>query len=231
VTIRILLADDQSLLRLGYRMALETQPDLVVVGEAGDGRRAVSMTASLRPDVVLMDVRMPILDGIAATRDITASTAATRVLVLTLFNLDEYVFAALRAGASGFLLKSAPPAELFAGIRAVAAGDGILSPAATRHLVDAFAGPVAEPAGPDPAAALEHLTPRERDVLLDVAAGSTNTEIATRYGIATGTVKLHVGRILAKLHLRDRVQIVIFAYEHGLVAPGRRRPPGRGTPG
>ncbi len=226
MSIRVLLVDDQSLLRLGFRMALETQTDIEVVGEAGDGTQAVAITKALQPDVVLMDVRMPGMDGIEATRQIVAAGLAARILVLTTFDLDEYVHAALRAGASGFLLKNVPPADLFSGIRAVAAGDAVVAPNVTRRLIDAFASHL-----PDPATGrslvdqrIHLLTDREREVLIEVARGSTNLEIAQRLGVAEGTVKTHVGRILTKLDLRDRVQVVIFAYETGLIRPGQDKP-------
>jgi DNA-binding NarL/FixJ family response regulator len=222
MSIRLLLVDDQPLQRLGYRMVLETQPDLAVVGEAGDGSQALAMTRALRPDVVLMDVRMPVLDGIEATRQIVASGAATRVLVLTTFDLDEYVYAALRAGASGFLLKDVPPGDLLTGIRAVAAGDAMVAPSITRRLLDTFAGHLPDPAtGRSPAAErLGRLTEREREVLGQVARGRSNAEIATALTVSEATVKTHVGRILGKLGLRDRVQVVVFAYEAGIVRPG-----------
>lgn len=225
MTIRVLLVDDQSLLRLGFRMAMETQPDIEVVGEAGDGAVAVAMTRALRPDVVLMDVRMPNTDGLEATQQIVAAGFSSRILVLTTFNLDEYVYAALRAGASGFLLKSVPPADLFTGIRAVAAGDAIVSPSVTRRLIDAFAVhlPDASTGRSARDELLGHLTDREREVLGEVARGRSNAEIAERLSVAEGTVKTHVGRILAKLDLRDRAQVVVFAYESGLVRPGRTR--------
>jgi DNA-binding NarL/FixJ family response regulator len=222
VSIRILLADDQSLLRLGFSMALESQPDFDVVGEAADGTQAVAMTRALRPDVVLMDVRMPVLNGIEATRQIVAAGLPSRTLVLTTFNLDEYVYAALRAGASGFLLKNVPPAALFAGIRAVAAGDAVIAPNVTRRLLDTFARHLPDPSTGRPPAnePLRHLTDRERDVLTEIARGRSNAEIAECLGIVEGTVKIHVGRILVKLGLRDRVQVVVFAYENGLIRPG-----------
>jgi DNA-binding NarL/FixJ family response regulator len=226
MSIRVLLVDDQSLLRLGFRMALETQTDIEVVGEAGDGAQAVAMAQALQPDVVLMDVRMPRMDGIEATRQIVAAGLTTRILVLTTFNLDEYVYAALRAGASGFLLKNVPPADLFSGIRAVAAGDAVVAPNVTRRLIDAFASHL-----PDPATGrslvdqrMHLLTDREREVLIEVARGRSNAEIAQRLGVAEGTVKTHVGRILTKLDLRDRVQVVVFAYETGLIRPGQEQP-------
>jgi DNA-binding NarL/FixJ family response regulator len=222
VTVRVLLADDQALLRLGFRMVLETQPDLEVVGEAGDGAQAVTMTRALEPDVVLMDVRMPVTDGIEATRRIVESGSAARVLVLTTFNLDEYVYAALRAGASGFLLKDVPPADLISGIRAVAGGDAVVAPSVTRRLIDAFAGHLPDPAsGRSPTdARLDELTDREREVLVEMARGRSNGEIAQSLVVSEATVKTHVGRILTKLALRDRVQVVVFAYESGVVRPG-----------
>jgi DNA-binding NarL/FixJ family response regulator len=220
MTIRVLLADDQALLRTGFRMILQAQPDLEVVGEAVDGADAVRQAGRLRPDVVLMDVRMPGVDGIEATASITAAQSA-RVLVLTTFDLDEYAFAALRAGASGFLLKDVPPDALAGAIRSVAAGDAVVSPRITRQLLDRFsdhlpplgAGPAS---GPHPGA-LADLTDREREVFGEVASGYTNGEIAVRLHLSEATVKTHLTRVLAKLALRDRVQIVIFAYQRGLV--------------
>lgn len=222
MSIRVLLVDDQSLLRLGFRMVLETQPDMQVVGEAGDGAQAVAMTRRLHPDVVLMDVRMPVLDGIQATRQIVASGSAARILVLTTFNLDEYVYAALRAGASGFLLKDVPPADLLTGIRAVAGGEAVVAPSVTRRLLDAFAGHLPDPStGRSPTdQRLKQLTERERQVLVEVARGHSNNEIAQRLTVSEATVKTHVGRLLGKLGLRDRVQVVVFAYEAGIVHPG-----------
>jgi DNA-binding NarL/FixJ family response regulator len=219
---RLLLIDDQPLLRLGFRTVLELQPDLEVVGEAGDGARAISMAAALRPDVVLMDIRMPVLDGIEATRRIVGSGSPSRVLVLTTFNLDEYVYAALRAGASGFLLKDAQPEDLVGGVRAVAAGDAVVAPSVTRRLIDTFAGYLPDPTtGRSPQEELLHrLTDRERDVLVEVARGHSNAEIAGRLVVSEATVKTHVGRILTKLTLRDRVQVVVFAYEAGVVRRG-----------
>jgi DNA-binding NarL/FixJ family response regulator len=219
--IRVLLVDDQSLLRMGFRLILEAEPDIEVAGEAADGATGVSMAAALRPDVVLMDVRMPGMDGIAATAAITAAGPASRVLILTTFDLDQYVFAGLKAGASGFLLKDAPPAELLSAVRTVAAGDAVLAPSATRRLIDQFA-----PLLPDPGrqqdrdALLGQLTDRERDVFTELAAGRSNREIAAALHLSEGTVKIHVGRILAKLGLRDRVQAVVLAYESGLITPG-----------
>jgi len=218
----LLLVDDQPLLRLAYRTVLEIQPDLEVAGEAGDGQQAVAMTRALRPDVVLMDVRMPVLDGIEATRQIVDAGCAARVLVLTTFNLDEYVYAALRAGASGFLLKDVPPADLVTGVRAVAAGDAVVAPAVTRRLLDAFVPHLPDPAtGRSPVdERLHRLTDREREVLGEVARGRSNLEIGQLLSVSEATVKTHVGRILMKLDLRDRVQIVVFAYEAGVIRPG-----------
>jgi DNA-binding NarL/FixJ family response regulator len=220
--IRLLLVDDQPLLRLGFRTVLETQPDLEVAGEAGHGAQAVSMARAVRPDVVLMDVRMPVMDGIEATRQIIAAGSAARILVLTTFNLDEYVYAALRAGASGFLLKDAPPTDLLSAVRAVAAGDAVVAPSVTRRLIDAFVDHLPDPAtGHSPVdGRLAQLTEREREVLLEVARGRSNAEIGDVLGVSEATVKTHVGRILAKLSLRDRVQVVVFAYEHRIVRAG-----------
>jgi DNA-binding NarL/FixJ family response regulator len=219
MTVRVLLVDDQSLLRLGFRAVLEQQPDLEVVGEAADGTEAVTMTRAARPDVVLMDVRMPTMDGIEATRRIVDSGSPARVLVLTTFDLDEYVFAALRAGASGFLLKDAKPAELLNGIRVVAAGDAAVAPSVTRRLIESFANHL--PTEPTPAdERLHELTDREHEVLTELARGRFNADIARRLFISEGTVKVHVGRILTKLGLNDRIQVVIFAYENGIIQPG-----------
>ena len=218
----VLIADDHSLQRLGFRMLLESQDDMTVAGEAGGGAEAVRLAARLHPDVVLMDIRMPGLDGIEATRRITASGGRTRVLILTTFDLDEYAFAGLRAGASGFLVKDAQPAELLAGIRAVACGDAVVAPALTRRLIEKYANLLpaaadADTAVPDPR--LAGLTGREREVLQAIACGWTNSEIAERLNLAESTVKTHVGRILAKIGARDRVQAVIFAYDTRLVRP------------
>jgi DNA-binding NarL/FixJ family response regulator len=219
--IRILLVDDQSLLRMGFRLILEAEPDLEVVGEAGDGASGVSMTSTLHPDVVLMDVRMPGMDGIAATAAIIAGDPASKVLILTTFDLDQYVFAGLKAGASGFLLKDAPPAELLAAIRTVAGGDAVLAPTATRRLIDQFVPLLPGPdRQQDRDVVLSKLTDRERTVFAELAAGRSNREIATRLHLSEGTVKIHVGRILTKLDLRDRVQAVVLAYESGLITPG-----------
>jgi DNA-binding NarL/FixJ family response regulator len=219
--IRVLLVDDQSLLRMGFRMILDAQPDMEVVGEAADGATGVSMTSTLHPDVVLMDVRMPGMDGIQATASITAAGPASKVLILTTFDLDEYVFAGLKAGASGFLLKDAPPVELLTAIRTVAGGEAVLAPTATRRLIDQFV-----PLLPDPGqqadrdVLLGKLTDREQAVFAGLAAGRSNREIAGELHLSEGTVKIHVGRILAKLDLRDRVQAVVLAYESGLITPG-----------
>ncbi len=215
--IRVLLADDQRLVRSGFRMILRDDPDLDVVGEAGDGEEAVALAGELRPDVVLMDVRMPKLDGIEATRLILAGTEPRpRVLVLTTFDLDEYVFAALRAGASGFLLKDAPEEQLGAAIRVAAEGGSMFAPSITRRLIERFAAGVDTPAPP----ALDELTARELEVLRMLARGLSNTEIAAELVVSEHTVKTHVAHVLRKLDLRDRVQAVVLAYECGLVRPG-----------
>jgi len=216
MTIRILLVDDQELVRTGFRMVLDAQADMTVVGEAGDGQAAVNMLPGLSADVVVMDVRMPRMDGIEATRQICRGGDRPRVLMLTTFDLDEYAFAALKAGASGFLLKDVPPEELLFGIRAVHSGDAVVAPSTTRRLIDRFAPMLpndAELTPPD----LTCLTSREREVLTHIAQGLSNTEIAARLFVSEATVKTHVGRVLAKLSLRDRVQAVVFAYEIGLV--------------
>jgi len=221
--VRVLLVDDQALLRMGFALVLDAEDDLEVVGEAGDGRAALTQVAALRPDVVLMDVRMPGMNGIEATERVVAEHPRTRVLILTTFDLDEYAFAALRAGASGFLLKDARPAELVAAIRAVASGDAVVSPRVTRRMLEMFAGRLPRPGeadddaahGPDPR--LTALTPRELEVLRAVAEGLSNAEVAERFVLSEATVKTHVGRILAKLGVRDRVQAVVLAYETGLV--------------
>ncbi|GAA0924854.1 response regulator [Virgisporangium aurantiacum] len=217
--VSVLLVDDQPLLLLGFRLVLEAQADIDVVGEAGNGAQAVAMTRALRPDVVLMDVRMPVMDGILATREIVAS-GASRVLVLTTFDLDEYVYAALRAGASGFLLKDVPPADLLSGIRAVAGGDAVVAPSITRRLIDTFTPHLPDPATGRTDDRLDRLTDREHEVLVLVARGSSNTEIAATLTLSEATVKAHVGRLLAKLGVRDRVQLVVFAYEAGVVNRG-----------
>jgi DNA-binding NarL/FixJ family response regulator len=213
----VLVADDQELLRVGLRKILEAEADVVVVGEARDGEDAVASTRRLQPDVVVMDIRMPVMDGIEATRRIVAEHTATRVLVLTTFGLDSYVFDALRAGASGFMLKDAAPEDIVAAVRVVARGEALLAPAVTRVVVEEFAR--RGPAPPTPAA-LAELTPREREILDLLARGLSNSEICGDLFISEATAKTHVARILQKLGLRDRVQAVIYAYEHGLVTPG-----------
>jgi DNA-binding NarL/FixJ family response regulator len=221
---RVLLVDDQELMRLGFRMVIDSQDDLEVVGEVADGVQAVAAVQSLAPDVVLMDVRMPQMDGVEATRAIVAGASPARIIILTTFDLDEYVYAALRAGASGFLLKDAQPADLLAAVRAVAAGDAVIAPSITRRLLDTYAHRL--PAEPAPSASVQpllaQLTAREHEVLLLVARSLSNAEIAEQLVLSEATVKTHVGRVLAKLGLRDRVQIVVFAYEHGLIVPTRR---------
>ena len=218
--VRVVLVDDQELVRTGFRMVLDAQPDIDVVGEAPDGIRAVELLRAITTDVVLMDVRMPRLDGIGATRRICADHANVKVIILTTFDLDEYAFAALRAGASGFMLKDAGPAQLVAAIRAVRSGDAVVAPSTTRRLLDRFV-PHLPDADRVPDEGLALLTAREREVLLLVARGHPNTEIATRLFVTEATVKTHVGRILTKLHLRDRVQAVVYAYETGLVRRGQ----------
>jgi DNA-binding NarL/FixJ family response regulator len=221
VTIRLLLADDQELVRTGFRLILNAEPDLDVAGEAGDGSQAVNEAARLRPDVVLMDVRMPGVDGIEATRRLGRLTPnPPRVLMLTTFDLDQYVYDALRAGASGFLLKDAPAAQLVDAIRVVAAGDALLAPSVTRRMIAEFARRPLRADEP----ALAELTGRELEVLKLVARGRSNAEIAKELYISDATVKTHVKRVLAKLSLRDRVQAVVLAYETGLVQPGTDRP-------
>jgi DNA-binding NarL/FixJ family response regulator len=218
--ITVLIVDDQPLQRFGFRMLLESNPDTEVIGEATNGAEAVRRTTELRPDVVLMDVRMPGMDGIEATRRIVAATGRSRILMLTTFDLDEYAHAALRAGASGFLLKDAHPEELLAGIRAVAEGDAVIAPALTRRLLDAFAhhltgGPQQNHTDPR----LDSLTDREREILVAIGHGWTNGEITERLVLSESTVKTHVGRVLSKIGARDRVQAVIFAYDLGLTRP------------
>jgi DNA-binding NarL/FixJ family response regulator len=217
----VLIVDDQPLQRLGFRMLLEGTPGMSTVGEASNGAEAVRMAAELRPDVVLMDVRMPGMDGIEATRRITGSGGRTRVLILTTFDVDEYVYAGLRAGASGFLLKDARPEDLLAGIRAVATGDAIVSPSLTRRLMDAYigSGPAAAEQAPSDDPRLQALSEREREILLAIGQGLTNTEIADQFVLTESTVKKHVGRVLAKVGARDRIQAVILAYDMGLVRP------------
>jgi DNA-binding NarL/FixJ family response regulator len=219
VSVRVLIVDDQAVVRAGFRTILSAEPDLAVVGEAGDGREAIRAAASLSPDVVLMDVRMPGMDGLEATRQLNspAFLHPPRVLVLTTFDLDEYVFAALRAGACGFLLKDALPDEIVAAVRAVAAGDGLLAPAVTRRLIEEFVR--ACPASPRARAELDRLTPREAEVLELAATGLSNAEIADVLVLGESTVKTHMNSVLRKLRLRDRVQATIFAYDAGLVRP------------
>ncbi|MFI7018837.1 response regulator [Streptomyces sp. NPDC050164] len=219
----VLIADDQPLQRFGSRMLLESQDDMTVVGEAANGSEAVRMAAELHPDVVLMDIRMPGLDGIEATRRITSAGDRTRILIVTTFDLDEYAYAGLRAGASGFLVKDAQPEELLSGIRAVATGDAVVAPSLTRRLLDAYVhhlptDPTAE-TSPQDDPRLASLTDREREILTVIGQGWTNTEIATRLHLAESTVKTHVGRILAKTGSRDRIQAVILAYDTKLVQP------------
>jgi DNA-binding NarL/FixJ family response regulator len=231
MTSSVLLADDQELMRMAFRMVIESQDDLRIAGEAANGIEALTAAASLKPDVILMDVRMPELDGVEATRRIVESGSTSRIIILTTFDLDEYVYAGLRAGASGFLLKDTPPAELLFAIRSVASGDAIVAPSVTRRLLSAYAhrlpstgalGAVADRAQGEAHARrelLEQLTAREQEVMLLVARSLSNAEIAEQLILSEATVKSHVGRILAKLSLRDRVQIVVFAYESGLVVP------------
>jgi DNA-binding NarL/FixJ family response regulator len=219
MSVHVLLADDQTLVRAGFRMVLEAQPDIDVVGEAADGRQAVQATRRLRPDVVLMDIRMPVMDGIQATRELCQPDAPpANVLILTTYDLDEYVFAALRAGACGFLLKHTSPEALVEAVRTIAAGDGLIAPAVTRRLIAEFARTPAVSA--QPPRALEELTERERDVLELVACGRSNAEIAKELMVGAATVKTHVTHVLSKLGLRDRIQAVIYAYEAGMVQPG-----------
>ena len=217
--IRVLLADDQALVRTGFRMIVENAPDMTVVGEAGDGAEAAAMAAELRPDVVLMDVRMPDVDGVEATRRICAGgTGSARIVILTTFDLDEYVYAALQAGASGFLLKDTLAADLLSAVRVVVRGDAVVAPSVTRRLINRYVGTLPAPSLA-PAPGLEALTEREREVLALIARGLSNTEIAARIHVTEGTVKTHVSRVLAKLGLRDRVQAVVYAYESGLARP------------
>jgi DNA-binding NarL/FixJ family response regulator len=215
--IRVFLVDDQALVRGGFRLLIEAEDDLEVVGEAGDGQQAVDALQRTAADVVLMDIRMPRMDGVEATRQLTARLRPPKILILTTFDLDEYVYAGLRAGASGFLLKDARPAELLSAIRSVAAGDAVVAPSATRRLLDHVLPSLptsTASAGPDPRLAL--LTDREIDVLVEIADGASNTEVGERLHLAEGTVKTHIGRLLSKLAVRDRVGLVLFAYETGL---------------
>jgi DNA-binding NarL/FixJ family response regulator len=219
MSIGVLLADDQSLVRAGFRMILESEPDITVLGEAANGEQAVAATRRLQPDVVLMDIQMPGSDGLAATRLITADAGErSRVVILTTFERDEYVFEALQAGASGFLLKNAPPEELVSAVRVVAGGDALLAPSVTRRVIEQFAR---RPVDPGVRARVESLTQREREVLVLLARGMSNSELAAELFVSEGTIKTHLSSLLAKLGLRDRVQAVVLAYESGLVAPGR----------
>jgi DNA-binding NarL/FixJ family response regulator len=221
--ISVLIADDQPLIRVGFRMVLDSHADIDVIGEAGDGHEAVSQARELQPDVILMDVRMPVMNGIEATQRIVSAGISSRILILTTFDLDEYAYAALRAGASGFLLKDATPGELVSGLRAVAHGDAVVAPTLTRRLLDTFApylpqlGEARQPSEVE--RRLQRLTPREHEVLLHIAAGRSNAEIARLLVLSEATAKTHVGRILTKLELRDRVQAVVLAYENRLVHP------------
>jgi DNA-binding NarL/FixJ family response regulator len=215
--IRVLLADDQSLVRAGFRMILQAEPDIEIVGEAGDGREAIAQAATLRPDVVLMDIRMPHVDGIEATREITARADAPHVIVLTTFDLDEYVYESLQAGASAFLLKDAREQQLVAAIRVVAEGGSLFAPSVTRRLIERFAD---RAPSPPEARGLEELTAREREVLRLVARGLSNAEIAETLVVSEHTTKTHVASVLHKLGVRNRVQAVVFAYEAGVVRPG-----------
>jgi DNA-binding NarL/FixJ family response regulator len=217
--IRVLLADDQTLVRSGFQMILASQPEIEVVGEAEDGRQAIDLANRLAPDVILMDVRMPVLDGLEATRRLVELGTTARILILTTFDLDEYVYAAIRAGASGFLLKDVQPSQLVDAIRVVAAGDALLAPAVTRRLLERFAETLPTPE--ERAPALATLTERELDVLRLMANGLSNSEIAERLFLGETTVKTHVSNVLRKLDLRDRVQAVVLAYEAGLVRPAR----------
>jgi DNA-binding NarL/FixJ family response regulator len=216
--VAILIADDQALVRAGFRMILEADPNLRVVGEASDGRQAIEVTRSTKPDIVLMDIRMPVMDGLEATRQISASNDPPRVVVLTTFDLDEYVFEALLAGASGFLLKDVAPEELLAGIRTIAQGDSLLSPSVTRRLIEAFVSDHHSPTEPPPE--LQDLTARELEILRLMARGLSNAEMAEQLIVSSTTIKTHVARVLNKLGLRDRVQAVVLAYETGVIRPG-----------
>jgi DNA-binding NarL/FixJ family response regulator len=220
MSIRILIADDQSLVRTGFRMILDAEPDLDVVGEAIDGREAVDKAKAAKPDVILMDIRMPELDGIEATRRIVAESgdAAPKILMLTTFDLNEYVYEALRAGASGFLLKDVPAEQLADGVRVVAAGEALLAPSVTRRLLSEFAQVRPRDAAPPPA--FEELTPRELEVFRLIARGLSNAEVAQELIVSETTVKTHVARVLMKLSLRDRIQAVVLAYESGIIQPG-----------
>jgi DNA-binding NarL/FixJ family response regulator len=218
MTIKVLIADDQALVRAGFKMILETDPDIRVVAEADDGAEAVEAALRTRPDIALMDIRMPGMDGLEATRRIIAAPTPPRVLILTTFDLDEYVFDALAAGASGFLLKDVAPEQLLAGIRIIAQGDSLLSPSVTRRLIESFVRDGRQTREPPPV--LDELTPRELEILQLVARGLSNTEIADQLVVSSTTIKTHVARVLMKLALRDRIQAVVFAYENGVIRPG-----------
>lgn len=223
MSLRVLVVDDQELVRAGLRMILESSAGITVIGEAGDGRQAVDLARREQPDIVLMDIQMPVEDGLSATRRVLGGAAPdARVIVLTTFERDDYLFEALQAGASGFLLKNTPPEQLLHAVRVVAQGDALLDPALTRRVLDAFTTPRADP---DRAAALAELTDRERQVLLALAQGSSNAELAAVLFVSQGTIKTHVSSLLGKLGVRDRVQAVVFAYESGLVTPGRAAHP------
>ncbi len=218
MAIRVLIVDDQILVRTGFKMILQAQPDIHVVGEAGDGEQALGLVRTLKPDVVLMDIRMPGMDGIEATRQITSERLPTRVVILTTYDLDEYVFDALAAGASGFLLKHVPPEDLVQGVRVTAAGEALLAPSVTRRLIEEFAKQ--RPSSHAPTDQLQALTERELEVLRLLSRGLSNGEIATELHVGEATVKTHVAHLLDKLELRDRIQAVIYAYEVGLIKPG-----------
>ncbi|HWT26175.1 MAG TPA: response regulator transcription factor [Solirubrobacteraceae bacterium] len=230
MSVRVLLVDDQALVRAGFRRIIDAEPDLEVVGEAGDGLEAVHRAGRLDPDVILMDIRMRELDGLEATRRILGDggrhAARPRIIMLTTFDLDEYIYAALRAGASGFMLKDELPEQLLDAVRIVAAGEALLAPSVTRRLIEQYAR--MPPPEPEPPAGLDELTPREREVLDHLVRGLSNGEIARLLVVSEGTVKTHVARLLAKLGLRDRVQAVVLAYESGLIRPGDNRPPAGG---
>ena len=219
MTIRVLLVDDQALVRSGFRMLIESSDDIEIVGEAENGAQALELVATIPVDVVLMDIRMPVMDGVEATKRIVASGSPTHVLVLTTFDADEYVYAALRAGASGFLLKDSRPDELLQAIHSVANGDAVMAPSATRRLLDHVVPLLPANQGDRVDTRLEILTDREREVLVEIAKGATNAEISSTLYMAEGTVKTHIGRLFAKLHARDRVQLVLIAYETGLTKP------------
>ena len=219
MTIRVLLVDDQALVRSGFRMLIESSDGIEIVGEAENGARALDLMATTQVDVVLMDIRMPVMDGVEATEQIVASGSAAHVPVLTTFDADEYVYAALRAGASGFLLKDSRPEELLQAIHSVANGDAVMAPSATRRLLDHVVPLLPSTQGGRADSRLDVLTDREREVLVEIAKGATNAEISTTLYMAEGTVKTHIGRLFAKLHARDRVQLVLIAYEVGLVTP------------